>query len=202
MFKKILITGGPCGGKTTFIRESTATLDPLGIKVLTSQEAATLIINSGADSRLLGFQEKVYWHYSVIKLQMGIEDNLFFLSNNVKWNYKHTLLLCDRGSLDSKAFCTSSEWRAVLNLGGWKEIDFYNRYDSVIFMETIARLDAAFYLSKINSIRIEDPDQAVKSDEFLYREWSSHPKFSFVKSNISFSQKLKEVTTLVYQNFE
>lgn len=45
---RILITGGPCGGKSKFMVEITNDLTQLGFKVLTVPEAATLIMNGGA----------------------------------------------------------------------------------------------------------------------------------------------------------
>lgn len=45
---RILITGGPCAGKTTFMASITQDLTQLGYKVLVVPEAATLIMRGGA----------------------------------------------------------------------------------------------------------------------------------------------------------
>ena len=202
MLKKIVLTGGPCGGKSTFVRESLTILELFEVKVLTSPEAATLLIDNGADLRSMGFQERVSWHYSVIKLQMAIEDNLFYIATKICSQYKHILILCDRGSLDSKAFCSPQEWDALLKLESWKESDLYTRYDEVIFMETVANLDPSYYLQKSISARIENPSQALLVDRKLYTEWSKHPDFWYVKSNINFTDKIKEVSSILKQIFE
>lgn len=201
MLKKIVLSGGPCGGKTTFINQSIEILKPLGIKVLISPETATFFINNGADFRLMGFQKRVCWHYSIIKLQREIEDNLLFLADKLKSQYDKILILCDRGSLDSKVFCNSQEWNAVLNMGSWDESNFYDRYDKVIFMESIASLDPELYLEVIGSIRIENPEQALSSDKLLYSEWNKHPDFNFVKSNIDFTYKLNQVKKYIAESF-
>ena len=46
---RILLTGGPCAGKTTAITNISKSLGQLGIKVLVVPEAATLLNNGGAD---------------------------------------------------------------------------------------------------------------------------------------------------------
>ena len=45
---RILLTGGPCAGKTTAIASIAQDLTQMGYKVLVVPEAATLIANGGA----------------------------------------------------------------------------------------------------------------------------------------------------------
>ena len=45
---RILLTGGPCAGKTTALAAISQDLTQLGYKVLTVPEAATLIMKGGA----------------------------------------------------------------------------------------------------------------------------------------------------------
>ena len=45
---RILLTGGPCAGKTTGLAEINSDLTQLGYKVLAVPEAATLFGNGGA----------------------------------------------------------------------------------------------------------------------------------------------------------
>lgn len=45
---RVVLTGGPCGGKTTALSEIKARLDALGFLVLCVPEAATLLFSGGA----------------------------------------------------------------------------------------------------------------------------------------------------------
>ena len=47
MYKKIVLTGGPCSGKTTSIQKIEEEFTQLGYKVIIVPEAAPILINSG-----------------------------------------------------------------------------------------------------------------------------------------------------------
>jgi len=72
--KSVVITGGPCGGKTTCFPRLTKCLEAKGYRVFTITEAATLFFSSGVtfgdlddDNVRLAFQQ------SVIDFQMSLE---------------------------------------------------------------------------------------------------------------------------------
>jgi predicted ATPase len=54
---RVLMTGGPCAGKTTAIADVKADLTQLGYKVLVVPEAATLLMKGGAFIVSSGFTE-------------------------------------------------------------------------------------------------------------------------------------------------
>jgi len=54
---RILLTGGPCAGKTTAIADITQDLTQLGCKVLVVPEAATIMMKGGAFIVSTGFTE-------------------------------------------------------------------------------------------------------------------------------------------------
>jgi putative protein kinase ArgK-like GTPase of G3E family len=54
---RILLTGGPCAGKTTAIADITQDLNQLGCKVLVVPEAATIVMKGGAFIVSTGFTE-------------------------------------------------------------------------------------------------------------------------------------------------
>ena len=54
---RILLTGGPCAGKTTALAAITQDLTQLGYKVLVVPEAATMIMKGGAMIVSSGFTE-------------------------------------------------------------------------------------------------------------------------------------------------
>lgn len=54
---RILLTGGPCAGKTTAVADITQDLTQLGCKVLVVPEAATIMMKGGAFIVSTGFTE-------------------------------------------------------------------------------------------------------------------------------------------------
>ena len=58
---KILLTGGPCAGKTTSLAKLQSTLDNKGFRVFCVPEAATLMMKGGAilDTSNLSWEFKV-----------------------------------------------------------------------------------------------------------------------------------------------
>ena len=70
----VVVTGGPCGGKTSCFPRLTRCLEDKGYRVFTVTEAATLFFSSGVsfddldnDAVRLAFQQ------SVIEFQMNLE---------------------------------------------------------------------------------------------------------------------------------
>ena len=70
-FKKIVITGGPCGGKTTGLSYIEQELTKIGYKVIILNETATEIILSGLNANTCKSQYE--FEYNIMKLQIEKE---------------------------------------------------------------------------------------------------------------------------------
>ena len=173
---KIVITGGPGGGKTTaldlFRRE-------LYEKVVVIPESATAIFQGGIqrDSRepvLKAIQKTIYYHQKNVEL-------IYKEQNGSK------TLLCDRGTLDGLAYWPSSEenFFETIKSSFREEID---KYDAVIFFETAAK--SGNDISSNNPYRQETSEEAIKLDNRLQSIWERHPNFHLVKSRGSFIEKI------------
>lgn len=173
---KIVITGGPGGGKTTaldlFRRE-------LISKVAIVPEAATILFSSGIDrcgnNEVLSCIQK-----SIYNLQNSVEDI-------VSKQHPNKLLLCDRGALDGLAYWPGSEEDFFLNINSNLEQEI-NRYSAVIFFETAAKTGKP--ISSNNPIRNESNDEAIALDNKLQAIWSKHPNYNFIPSSESFIKKI------------
>jgi predicted ATPase len=58
---RILLTGGPCAGKTTILAKLQKTLDDLNYRVFCVPEAATMIMKGGGTLNMVGKS----WDYQV-----------------------------------------------------------------------------------------------------------------------------------------
>lgn len=174
--KRIVLTGGPGGGKTTaldlFGRE-------LSGKIICVPEAATLIFSGG-----IGRSENP----EVIKAQ---QKAIFSLQKNLEHIHRtmapEQLILCDRGTLDGLAYWPGSEAEFFATMDTTLEYEL-GRYDAVIFFETAVKSGGP--ITSNNPIRCESDAAAVQLDSRLQQVWSKHPNFYLVKSAESFVKKV------------
>lgn len=174
--RKIALTGGPGGGKST-----AAELFKLEYKDFISlvPEVATLLFRGGyprVDSPL------------VIE---SIQKSIFHVQNNIEDTYStlfpHHTLLCDRGTVDGGAYWPKGPEDFFQTNGTTLKAEL-SRYDAVIFFETAAAGGLAIDLG--NPVRNEDQIKAIEIDLKLKALWSQHPSFVEIKNEPSFLQKI------------
>jgi predicted ATPase len=173
---RIVVTGGPGGGKTTavdlFRRE-------IGDRVVIVPEAATILFQGGfprsRESRPLRIAQTAIFH-----VQRHLEDVQAAL-------FPGRTLLCDRGTVDGAAYWPG-EIHHYFNAVGTTLDAELARYDAVIFFETAAR--GGVSIEGGNPIRTESTREAVKLDGKLRALWSRHPRFILVPHNPSFFKKI------------
>jgi predicted ATPase len=173
---RIVLTGGPGGGKTTaadlFRRE-------IGDRVVVVPEAATLLFAGGfpryEEPGALRAAQKAIYH-----VQCNLED-----AQSAR--FPGRILLCDRGTLDGAAYWPDDPEAYFADLGSSVEAELL-RYDAVIFFETAAV--GGLSIEGGNPIRVEDTAQAVALDQRLRSLWMRHPRFVLVPHNASFFRKI------------
>lgn len=177
MTKRIVVTGGPGGGKTTavdlFRRE-------IGDAVVVVPEAATLLFSGGFprsdDPAARRAAQRAIFH-----VQRNLEDAQAAL-------YPGRALLCDRGTLDGFVYWPDGKDGFHRELGT-NEAEELARYDAVIFFETAAAGD--LFVEGPNPIRTESRTEAVELDRALRSVWERHPQFHLVPHDASFLRKLE-----------
>jgi predicted ATPase len=175
---RIVLTGGPGGGKTTaadmFRRE-------IGDRVVVVPEAATMMFTGGFPR----YEER----YAVHAAQRAIYHVQQNLEDVQAAEYPGRILLCDRGTLDGAAYWPGpakgffEEMRTTME----KELA---RYDGVIFFESAAV--GGLSIEGGNPARLESIGKAAELDAELRAVWSQHPNFRLVRHQESF---LKKITT-------
>ncbi|MEL6181525.1 MAG: ATP-binding protein, partial [Myxococcota bacterium] len=111
----IVLTGGPCGGKTTSMAHLSDLLEGLGYRVFLVPEAATLMMTSGA-TPLGGARQRLLFQSSLIRLQMALEDCFTELARGCG---QPAVVLCDRGTMDTSAYLSAELWQTLLSENGW-----------------------------------------------------------------------------------
>lgn len=184
---RIVLTGGPGGGKTTaadlFRRE-------IGERVVIVPEAATLVF-SGGFPRCTERAGILAAQHAIFHVQRNLEDVQSSL-------YPERALLCDRGTVDGGAYWPGDHDEFFATLGTTLENEL-DRYDGVIFFESAAV--GGMGIEGGNPVRNESMEEAAALDAKLRSLWVQHPRFVLVRHNPSFFRKisfgLAELDTMV-----
>lgn len=189
---KIVLTGGPCSGKTTSLASIYEKFSQQ-IDIISVPETATMTFRAGVkiNPATYTFEELVTFTRELIKMQINLEA---YFENLAQLNKKPTLIVCDRGTCDTFAYCSPDVKDAVLKEEGW-DMHYlsFGRYDMVIHLVTSANGAAEFYNSD-NEARFESIEEAIKTDNRIQRVWMKHPAFAIIdNSEKGFYKKLARV---------
>ena len=173
---RIVLTGGPGGGKTTaadlFRRE-------IGERVVLVPEAATMVFSGGFPRSTQPLAVHAAQR-AIYEVQRNLEDVQAAL-------YPDRVLLCDRGTVDGAAYWPGEPHHFFDDIGSTLERELV-RYDAVIFFESAAV--GGMGIEGGNPIRNESLEKAVELDGKLRALWMKHPKFVLVPHNPSFFKKI------------
>lgn len=188
-FKKIVFTGGPCGGKTTLIKEVTEYLKEKDCEVLILPEAATKIFGIGFRYDMINnidnFQKLIF------DAQIAQEKLVDFVLNLNKKSNKKFIVIYDRGVLDNKAYFDSHEGFDNLLNSEYSEIDFLDSYDLVFDIITLADCKPDEYNLSSNEARSEDKDLALKIDRKTSNAWAGHRNINIINTSITIDEELE-----------
>ena len=149
---RIVLTGGPCAGKTTAMARLSGFLQERGFRVYTVPEMATLLFTNGVafsdlDKGALAMQQ------AVLKGQTTLEDGFRKVAAATR---APAVVLCDRGALDGKAYISDDLWREVAYNTPSHSINerlLCERYDAVLHLVTAAAGAERFYTLENNLAR-------------------------------------------------
>lgn len=190
---RILLTGGPHGGKSTMLGIVQKHLQASNVQPVVVSEAATQVIDMVDENSVpdwLTFQQ------AIAKIQVAHER----VAENIVEHLgtaSTTVMVFDRGILDGKVFTPTGHWETVL---GDIQVDPLTlrpvglpAYDVVIHLETCA-IDQEKYCSRH---RLHDAEAAVRADKKLFQLYGSHAKFLFVPYSDNFDIKIETVCTRI-----
>lgn len=189
---KIVITGGPCAGKSTAARYVSQQLEKHNIKNIVLDEQATKLFLSGKSPKNMGSYE---FHKLLFKEQLDNEKNQTEFALNLP-NDK-VVLICDRGLLDSRAYVTQKEFDRYSSLYGTNEDILRNSYDAVFHLVTAANGAEKYYNFESNNVRSEDIDEAKRLDEEILSVWTGTPHLRVIDNSTDFDNKLLRLMTEV-----
>lgn len=184
---KIVVTGGPCAGKSTAMSWLQEEFTKKGYTVLVVPETATELILGGIAPWTCGNFE---FQKAVFKLQLEKEKIFEDIAKSL--NKSKILIVCDRGVMDGKAFISDLEFENILKYFNLSETSAKDRYDGVFHLVTAAKGAEEFYTLENNKARTETIEQAREKDDKLISCWTGHAHFRVIDNTLNFENKMKK----------
>jgi CYTH domain-containing protein/thymidylate kinase len=183
---RIVITGGPCAGKTTAMSWIQNAFTEKGYLVLFVDETATQLSRGGAPWKLT--RDNQEYQYCVTRLMLAKEEAFTDIAKTFEAD--KVLVVCDRGALDNRAYMSEGEFRYVLDKLRTTEVELRDHYDAVFHLVTAAKGAEEFYTNANNAARYETVQEAVESDDRLIAAWTGHPHLRIIDNRYSFDEKM------------
>lgn len=191
---KIVLTGGPCAGKTTALTRIREHFSSHGFRVYTVPETATILLTNGLSFRDIPTDQLFVAQSSMMKSQIALEDTF---ENIARSTGEKAIIICDRGAVDPAAFISKTMWQAILDENNTSQQKLYSRYDAVVHLVTVAIGAEQFYTLENNAARSETPEQSAMVDKRLREVWLGHPHLRVIDNSTTFEEKINRVITAI-----
>ena len=193
--KRIVLTGGPCAGKTTALVRIIEHFSNLGFKVFTVPEVPTMY-SQGGWSYLTPNHDLYYeGELAILRTQLALEDSFMRLAETCT---KPTFIVCDRGTMDISAYIDPAMWEELCQKCGTNSNELRQRYDAVLHLVSAADGAEQYYTTATNSTRYEQANEeglriARDLDKKVNRAWTGHPHLRVINNHDDFDAKLNRV---------
>ena len=193
--KRIVLTGGPCAGKTTALVRIIDHFSNLGFKVFCVPEVPTMYSQGGWS--YLTPNPKLYYEgeLAILQTQLALEDSFMRLAETCT---KPTFVVCDRGTMDISAYIAPEMWQDITSKCGTSSNQLRERYDAVLHLVSAADGAEQYYTTATNATRYEKADEeglrlARELDKKVIRAWTGHPHLRVINNHDDFQNKLNRV---------
>lgn len=200
---KIVITGGPCAGKTTGMGWIKKAFTAMGYSVIFIPETATELISGGVAPWTLNS----VFDYQLCQMKLQIhKEQIFEEAAEKLLDADKVIIVCDRGLIDNKAYMSGEDYNKAFGQLDLYEQDVLNRYDAVFHLESAAKGAEEFYTLRGNAARTETAEEASAIDDRLIAAWKNHPHFRVIESKKGIKDKMKqlvsEIASFLGEHFE
>ncbi len=195
MIRKIVLTGGPCAGKTTALVRVIEHFNSRGFKVFCVPEVPTLYSLAGWNYLTPNRQLYFEGERAILETQLALEDHFIRLAGVCT---KPVLIVCDRGAMDISAYIAPEEWKSICDEAGINSNVLRERYDAVLHLVSAADGAEQYYTTATNSTRYEKADEeglriARELDKKVIKAWTGHPHLRVINNHDDFERKMQRV---------
>ena len=191
----IVVTGGPCGGKTTGLNELTKLLRSYGYTVYLVNETATELINDGM--RPFGDNKLDIKSFQSLILDAQLAKEAIRIKAAKVCTNPKIAILYDRGILDNRAYIDDKIFDEMLKERNITESEILTRYDIVIHLVTAAIGKEEYYTTLNNAARKETKEEAQYQDTKTMEAWRNHPNLKIVNNDTLFEEKIEKVKNYI-----
>lgn len=192
---QIVITGGPCGGKTTALEEISNRLRSMGYRVIISQEVATDVFTGGVPDIVRIAKEDPQKYFKIqeqILLEVVSRSKMRRNLADILGDEK-TVILLDRGPMDASAYMPQEQFFAALKKNGLSVYDARDSFDGVVHLVSAADGAEEFYELANNKARSETPIKARFVDKETQWAWVGVPHLKIIDNSTDFDGKLERL---------
>ena len=192
---KIVLTGGPCAGKTTALVRVIEHFSSLGFKVFTIPEVPTLFTQAGMDYLTPNHAFFYEGEKATLEIQLALEDRFLRMAQQME---QPCLIVCDRGALDISAYMQPEMWDDITRAIGTNTSELRQRYDAVLHLVSAADGAEQYYTTATNAQRYEQMNEeglriARSLDKKVIKAWTGHPHLRVINNHDDFDCKMNRV---------
>lgn len=181
---RIVLTGGPCAGKSTLAEMLGRAFQHSVVHV---PESASLLFAGG------------FPRFPPVEARKATQRAIFCVQKELEAAYAAEFpgraLILDRGTVDGAAYWPEGPDAYFRALGTSLEAELA-RYHHVIYLESAAQKDYEVHKAA-NPHRLESWAEASALDEATKALWMRHPRFTLIANKRSFAHKVSEVLGVV-----
>lgn len=192
LISKIVLTGGPCAGKTTALSRVEQNLTEQGYKVFVVSESATELIKGGIRPFGDDAIDMIEFQDLILKYQLS-KEKIYEQAIEKLSEDKKCVIIYDRGIIDNKAYIGQTNFDMVLKRQGLSELGLMDNYDMIIHLVTSADGKEQFYTLENNQARSESASEAVTLDRKTMAAWAGHSNLKIIDNKTDFDEKINLV---------
>ena len=193
---RIVLTGGPCAGKTSALKGIDEYFSKLGYKVTIVPEAASMLINGGIKCFGDNCLELYEFQNNILKLQLQ-NERLFEKIARSYSNDTKCIMIYDRGLMDNNAYIDTKSFDRILLENNMSKLDLIDHYDMVLHLVTAADGAEEFYTLENNGARTETIEEARALDKRTMDAWKNNSNLYIIDNNTDFKTKIDNVILLI-----
>lgn len=186
--KKVVLTGGPCAGKSTALRWIHDIFENKDCKVIFIPETASELIQNG----ITPWEASALKEFQNLLLRRQLEKEADYEASIKFLNRDKYLFIYDRGALDGHAYLSNEDWQYCLDDNQITEKDALGRYDACIHLTTAAKGAEEHYTLGEN-IRTETIEEARDLDDRTLAAWQEHKNHKIIDNSTDFDGKMQRL---------
>lgn len=196
---RIVLTGGPCAGKTTTLALIIEHFTQKGYKVFAIPEVPTIFTQAGMNYLTTNKDFFYEGEKATLEIQLMFEDRFYRMAQTCT---NPCLIVYDRGAMDISAYMQPEVWEDITKSVGTTSAELIKRYDAVFHLKTAAHGASKYYNTATNAQRYEEATEegmqiARMLDDKVLAAWAPHPHRTIINTNEDFFFKMNQVISAI-----